>query len=91
MPQLQISNPLGFLGKFSFLGRNMFKGSEILELTFQGSFFNLANDASNSDNFFNGWEVLSGASLRFPRIFFQLIHPRSFLNIWRHQRTSMPA
>ena len=62
--------PFGILGKFSFLGRNMFKGSEILELTFQGSFFNLANDASNSDNFFNGWEVLTGASLRFPRILF---------------------
>ena len=62
--------PFGILGKFSFLGRNMFKGSEIMELTFQGSFFNLANDASNSDNFFNGWEVLTGASLRFPRILF---------------------
>ncbi|MDN3641332.1 BamA/TamA family outer membrane protein [Lutimonas halocynthiae] len=62
--------PFGVLGKFSFLGRNMFKGSEIMELTFQGSFFNLANDASNSDNFFNGWEVLTGASLRFPRILF---------------------
>jgi len=64
--------PFGILGKFSFLGRNMFKGSEILELTFQGSFFNLANDASNSDNFFNGWEVLTGASLRFPRILFPI-------------------
>ncbi len=64
--------PFGILGKFSFLGRNMFKGSEIMELTFQGSFFNLANDASNSDNFFNGWEVLTGASLRFPRILFPI-------------------
>ena len=64
--------PFGILGKFSFLGRNMFKGSEILELTFQGSFFNLANDASNSDKFFNGWEVLTGASLRFPRILFPI-------------------
>ena len=62
--------PFGVLGKFSFLGRNMFKGSEILELSFQGSLFNLANDPSNSDNFFNGWEILSGASLRFPRILF---------------------
>lgn len=62
--------PFGILGRFSFLGRNMFKGSEILELSFQGSFFNVANDASNSDNFFNAWEVLSSASLRFPRILF---------------------
>ena len=64
--------PFGVLGKFSFLGRNMFKGSEILELTFQGSLFNLANDPSNSNNFFNGWEILSGASLRFPRILFPI-------------------
>ena len=62
--------PFGILGKFSFLGRNMFKGSEILELTFQGSLFNLAVDPSNSNNFFNGWEILSSASLRFPRILF---------------------
>lgn len=62
--------PFGILGKFSFLGRNMFKGSEIMELSFQGSLFNLAVDPSNSNNFFNGWEVLSSASLRFPRILF---------------------
>jgi hypothetical protein len=62
--------PFGILGKFSFLGRNMFKGSEIMELSFQGSFFNVANDASQSDNFFNAWEVLSSASIRFPRILF---------------------
>jgi hypothetical protein len=64
--------PFGILGKFSFLGRNMFKGSEILELSLQGSLFNLANDPSNSNNFFNGWEILSSASLRFPRILFPL-------------------
>lgn len=64
--------PFGVLGKFSFLGRNMFKGSEILELSLQGSLFNLANDPSNSNNFFNGHEILSSASLRFPRILFPL-------------------
>ena len=64
--------PFGVLGKFSFLGRNMFKGSEILELSLQGSLFNLANDPSNSNNFFNGWELLSSASLRFPRILFPI-------------------
>jgi hypothetical protein len=62
--------PFGILGKFSLLGRNMFKGSEIMELSFQGSFFNVANDASQSDNFFNAWEVLSSASITFPRILF---------------------
>jgi hypothetical protein len=62
--------PFGILGKFSFLGRNMFRGSEIMELSFQGSFFNTAKDASNSDKFFNAWEVLSSASIRFPRILF---------------------
>jgi outer membrane protein assembly factor BamA len=62
--------PFGILGKFAFLGRNMFKGSEIMELSFQGSLFNLAEDPSDSNNFFNGWEVLSSASLRFPRILF---------------------
>ena len=64
--------PFGILGKFSFLGRNMFKGSEILELSFQGSFFNVANDASQSDRFFNAWEMLGSASLRFPRILFPI-------------------
>ncbi len=64
--------PFGVLGKFSFLGRNMFKGSEILELSLQGSLFNLANDPSNSNNFFNGWEILSSASLKFPRILFPI-------------------
>jgi len=62
--------PFGILGKFSFLGRNMFRGSEILELAFQGSFFNVSKDASNSSQFFNAWEVLSSASLKFPRILF---------------------
>jgi len=64
--------PFGILGKFSFLGRNLFRGSEIMELSFQGSFFNVANDASESDKFFNAWEVLSSASIRFPRILFPI-------------------
>jgi len=62
--------PFGILGKASLLGRNMFKGSEILELAFQGSFLNVSNDASNSSQFFNAWEVMSSASLKFPRIVF---------------------
>jgi hypothetical protein len=62
--------PFGILGKFSFLGRNIFRGSETLELAFQGSLLNVANDASNSSNFFNAWEGITSASLSFPRIFF---------------------
>jgi len=64
--------PFGILGKFSVLGRNMFKGSEILELSFQGSFLNVAADASNNSNFFNAFEVLTIASLTFPRIIFPI-------------------
>lgn len=64
--------PFGILGKSSFLGRNIFKGSEILELTFQGSFLNVSNDAANSSSFFNAWELLSSASLKFPRILFPI-------------------
>ncbi len=62
--------PFGILGKFSFLGRNVFGGSETLELAFQGSLLNVANDASNSSNFFNAWEGITSASLTFPRILF---------------------
>ncbi len=64
--------PFGILGKFSVLGRNMFKGSEILELSFQGSFLNVAVDASKSSHFFNAFEVISIASLTFPRIIFPI-------------------
>ena len=64
--------PFGILGKFSFLGRNMFKGSEILELSFQGSIFNVANPPNQVESFFNAWEILSSASLRFPRILFPI-------------------
>lgn len=64
--------PFGILGKSSLLGRNIFKGMEILELTFQGSFLNVSNDVANSSSFFNAWELLSGASLKFPRIIFPI-------------------
>lgn len=62
--------PFGILGKFSFLGRNVFQGSEIFELSFQGSFLNVSNDVSTDSGFFNAWELLSSASLKFPRILF---------------------
>lgn len=63
--------PFGILGKLSFLNRNVFKGAEIFELSFQGSFLNtsLAADANNN-SFFNALEIGSSASLKIPRIFF---------------------
>ena len=64
--------PFGLLGKSSFIGRNLFKGSEIVELAFQGSFLNVTNDPSNSDNFFNAYEFISSASVKIPRIVFPL-------------------
>lgn len=64
--------PFGILGKFSFLDKNLFRGAEILELSFQGSFLNVSNDASTSDGFFNAWETIVNTSLTIPRIFFPL-------------------
>ncbi|MDH3322912.1 MAG: outer membrane protein assembly factor [Flavobacteriaceae bacterium] len=66
------NKPFGILGKSSLLGRNIFKGSETLELAFQGSFLNVSNDAANSSKFFNAWEFISSASLKFPRILFPI-------------------
>ncbi len=63
--------PFGILGKLSFLNRNVFKGAEIFELSFQGSFLNtsLAADANNN-SFFNALEIGSSATLKIPRILF---------------------
>lgn len=67
--------PFGILGKFAFIDRNIFKGAEIFELSFQGSFLNLAEDASSDDfNFFGftAWEMGATSSLKIPRIFFPI-------------------
>ena len=64
--------PFGILGKTTLLARNLFKGSETLEIAFQGSFLNVSNDASNSSSFFNAWELISSASLKFPRLLFPI-------------------
>ncbi len=82
--------PFGILGKFSFLGRNMFGGSETLELAFQGSLLNVANDASNSSNFFNAWEGITSASLTFPRILFP-INTSSIIPKYMAPRTNLDA
>jgi outer membrane protein assembly factor BamA len=63
-------NRLGVLGKLSFLNRNVFKGAEILELSFQGSFLNTV--ANDNNIFFNAYEIGTGASLKIPRILFPL-------------------
>ena len=59
--------PLGLLGKFSWLNRNIFRGAEILEMSFQGSFLNTSKDDSK---FFNAWEIGISSSLKIPRILF---------------------
>ncbi|MCF6278924.1 MAG: outer membrane protein assembly factor [Flavobacteriaceae bacterium] len=67
-------NPYGILAKSSFIGRNIFKGSEILELSFQGSILNSGFVESNNSSFlgFNAWEFISSASLKLPRIVFPI-------------------
>ena len=64
--------PFGILGKFSLFNRNVFRGAEILELSFQGSFLNTSKDVSDNSKFFNAWEFGSGASLKLPRILFPI-------------------
>ena len=65
--------PFGILGKLSFLNRNVFKGAEIFELAFQGSFLNTSIGADgNNESFFNAFEIGSSVSLRIPRIVFPI-------------------
>lgn len=64
---------LGVSGKIGFLNRNIFKGSEILHFSVQGSFFNTSTDAASNDNkLFNAWEFGGDISLEIPRILFPL-------------------
>lgn len=59
---------LGVSGKFSIINRNTFKGAEIFKLSFLGSFFNASQDANQSGNFFNSWEIGADLSLELPRL-----------------------
>lgn len=70
--ELTTSNikPFGILGKSSFLNRNVFKGAEILELSFQGSFLNTTIESGNGSVFFDAYEIGTGANLKIPRILF---------------------
>jgi outer membrane protein assembly factor BamA len=64
---------LGFSGGFSFLNRNTFKGAEIFKLSFQGSIFDLSNNAGASDTPFDSWEIGTDASLEIPRFVFPFL------------------
>lgn len=64
--------PFGILGKLSWLNRNVFRGAEVLELSFQGSFLNVQRSIADSDRFFNAWEIGSSATLKIPRILFPI-------------------
>ncbi|MBI9041647.1 MAG: BamA/TamA family outer membrane protein [Lutibacter sp.] len=57
---------LGISGKLSFLNRNIFKGSEILRFSVQGSFLD-SKDAADQSSLLNAWEVGSDISLEIPR------------------------
>ena len=59
---------LGISGKLSFLNRNIFKGSEILKFSVQGSFLDSKDAADKSnDALLNAWEIGSDISLEIPR------------------------
>ena len=50
---------IGTSAKFSIINRNTFKGSEILKISFLGSYFNSRNGP--------GWEIGADASIEIPR------------------------
>ncbi len=64
--------PFGISGRVGWSVRNIFRGAEVLELSFQGSFLNSSKDVSDNSRFFNAWEAGTTANLRIPRIFFPL-------------------
>ena len=57
---------LGVSGKLSFLNRNIFKGSEILKFSVQGSFLD-SKDAADNESLLNAWEVGGDISIELPR------------------------
>ena len=56
----------GVSGNFSFINRNLFKGAEIFQLSFQGAIFQTAQRTQNENNF-NAWETGIESSLEVPR------------------------
>ena len=67
--------PFGVLGKFGFIDRNMFKGLENFDFSFQVSLLNVAEDAADPEfNYlgFTAWELGANTSFKIPRIFFPI-------------------
>ncbi len=65
--------PFGILGKFGIIDRNMFKGLENFDFSFQVSLLNVAEDAADPEfNYlgFTAWEIGANTSFKIPRIFF---------------------
>ncbi len=60
---------LGVSTKLSFLNRNIFKGSEILKFSVQGSFLD-SKDAADNEKLLNAWEIGGEVALELPRILF---------------------
>lgn len=58
---------LGISDKFSIVNRNAFKGAELFQFSFTGSFFNTSTQPGSSDGFFNAWEIGADISLEIPR------------------------
>ncbi len=58
---------LGVSGKLSFLNRNIFKGTEILKFSIQGSFLD-SKDAADDEKLLNAWEIGGDVSLELPRL-----------------------
>ncbi len=54
----------------SFLVRNVFKGSELLSITFRGNVGASSNNSTGDSRFFDLQELGADASLIFPRLFF---------------------
>ena len=52
---------LGVSGKLSFLNRNIFKGSEILKFSVQGSFLD-SKDAADNEKLLNAWAFYDWAN-----------------------------
>jgi outer membrane protein assembly factor BamA len=58
--------PLGISGKATFKNNNTFKGNEIFQIGFQGSFLN-SIEFETDNKFFNAWELGVDASFKVPR------------------------
>lgn len=58
---------LGISSGISLLTRNIFGGAENLELSLKGNLTSMKKTSSKTNTFFNAWEGIKQAKLRFPR------------------------